>query len=74
MTELKLKVQVLNNSEIFGLLLGTVEEFWDRIVLVRYPSQKVFQKITQSERFQKAQVHRIAGLAGQLNIGTKATM
>ena len=62
--------QLLNNSGIFGLLIGEVEELWDRIVLVKYPSKEVFIKINQSKIFQEARQHRLAGLAGQLNIGT----
>ncbi|ELS03946.1 hypothetical protein Xen7305DRAFT_00036700 [Xenococcus sp. PCC 7305] len=66
-------VQVLSDSKVFGLLLGKVEELWDRVVLVRYGSVKVFQELTQSKPFLDAQEHRLAGLAGQLNIGTKAS-
>ena len=66
--------QLLNNSGIFGLLIGEVEELWDRIVLVKYPSKEVFMKITQSKPFEEAGKHRLAGLAGQLNIGTKVSM
>ena len=71
---LKVDVQVINDTQVFDILLGTVEELWDRVVLVRYPSKAVFSQIITSIPFQEAQKHRIAGLAGQLNIGTKASM
>ena len=70
----KYDVQIPNDLNTVGLLLGKVneDELWDRVLLVRYPSLATFQKITQEPVFQKARVHRTAGLAGQLNIGTTA--
>ena len=64
--------RLLNDLDIFDLLMGKVEELWDRILLVRYPSKEAFKKILSSQKFREAQKHRFAGLAGQLNIATKA--
>lgn len=59
-------------SEIPGLLIGQVDELWDYILMVEYPSVAAFEKLTSpSDELKKAQVHRLAGLAGQLNIATK---
>lgn len=58
-------------SPIFGLLFGEVDDLWDYILVVEYPSVVVFGKLTSSQEFREAQMHRIAGLAGQLNIATK---
>lgn len=57
---------------VTGLMLGEVEENWDMVALVEYPSLEAFQNMTTSPEYQKITVHRTAGLAGQLNIKTKA--
>ena len=49
-------------------LLGDIEELWDQVGIVEYPSSKDLIKITMSPEFQAIEVHRIAGLAGQLNL------
>ena len=66
--------RLVNDLDIFDLLIGKVEELWDRILLVRYPSKQAFQKILTSQEFRAAQKHRFAGLAGQLNIATKVNV
>ncbi|MEM7412399.1 MAG: DUF1330 domain-containing protein [Myxococcota bacterium] len=53
---------------VTGLMLGEVEELWDMIALVEYPSNEAFQQMMQSPEYQEVHVHRDAGLAGQLNI------
>lgn len=53
---------------VTGLMLGEVEELWDVVALVEYPSSEAFQKMVESPAYQEVQVHREAGLAGQLNI------
>ena len=49
-------------------LLGDIEELWDQVGIVEYPSSKDLIKISMSPEFQAIEVHRIAGLAGQLNL------
>jgi uncharacterized protein (DUF1330 family) len=54
-----------------GLLLGEVEEPWDAVGLVEYPSPKTLVAIASAPEFGEIEVHREAGLAGQLNITTR---
>ena len=58
-------------GEVTGLLLGEVEENWDMVALVEYPSLDAFRSMMMSPEYQKIAVHRTAGLAGQLNIRAK---
>ena len=55
---------------VTGLLIGEVEELWDMVALVEYPSLAAMQKMVSSPEYQAIEVHRKAGLAGQLNIRT----
>jgi uncharacterized protein (DUF1330 family) len=59
-------------GEVTGLLLGKVEDNWDMVALVEYPSLDAFRSMMMSPEYQKIAVHRSAGLAGQLNIRAKA--
>lgn len=54
------------------LLLGDVEELWDMVALAHYPSRAAMLAMVQSADYQAIEKHRKAGLAGQLNIRTKA--
>ena len=56
------------SGAVTGLLLGEVEENWDMVALVEYPSLEAFRSMMMSPEYQKIAVHRSAGLAGQLNI------
>ena len=53
------------------LMLGEVEELWDMVALAQYPSRAAMMTMVQSPEYQAIEKHRIAGLAGQLNIRTK---
>jgi uncharacterized protein (DUF1330 family) len=55
---------------VTGLMIGEVEELWDMVALVEYPSLAAMQKMVSSPDYQAIEVHRKAGLAGQLNIRT----
>ena len=57
---------------VTDLLLGEVEELWDMVALAQYPSRGAMMAMVQSPAYQAIEKHRIAGLAGQLNIRTKA--
>lgn len=61
----------LYDGSVTGLLVGEVEENWDRVALVEYPTLAAFSDMLASPEYQEAAVHRTAGLAGQLNIKTK---
>ena len=60
------------SGAVTGLLLGEVEENWDVVALVEYPSLEAFRTMMMSPEYQKIAVHRSAGLEGQLNIRAKA--
>ena len=64
--------RLLFSGAVTGLLLGEIEENWDMVALVEYPSLEAFRKMTSLPEFVEASKHRSAGLAGQLNIKVKA--
>ena len=53
---------------VVGLLLGEVDDLWDAVGIVEYPTSKDLIRIASSPAYQEIEVHRLAGLAGQLNI------
>ena len=55
-------------STVVGLMLGDVEDLWDAVGIVEYPSARSLVEIASSPDFHEIEVHREAGLAGQLNI------
>lgn len=55
---------------VTGLMIGEVEELWDMVALVEYPSLAAMQKMVSSPEYQAIENHRKAGLSGQLNIRT----
>ena len=59
------------SGAVTGLMLGEVEENWDMVAMVEYPTLASFQKMVSSPEYQAITHHRTAGLAGQLNIKTK---
>lgn len=58
-------------SEVTGLVIGEVEQLWDAMVIVKYPSRQALLTMTASDEFVALSVHREAGLQGQLNIETR---
>lgn len=58
--------RVLFLGQVKSLVIGNVEEMWDAVALVEYPSSEAFVKIAMSPEVAKFGVHREAGLAGQL--------
>ncbi len=55
-------------AQVEGLLLGEVESLWDQVGIVEYPSSKALVEIASTPEFQAIEVHRLAGLEGQLNL------
>ena len=53
------------------LMLGEVEQLWDWIAVVKYPSRKSMLKMILNPDYLESEKHRSAGLEGQLNIETK---
>ena len=64
--------QLVLEGDVSRLMLGEVEDLWDKIAVVRYPNMKAMVETTSDPEYQKSAIHRIAGLEGQLNIETKA--
>jgi uncharacterized protein (DUF1330 family) len=60
------------SGTVTGLLLGEIEELWDMVAIAEYPSRKAMLAMVQSPEYQAITKHREAGLAGQLNICTRA--
>jgi uncharacterized protein (DUF1330 family) len=58
--------RVLFVGDAKSLVIGSVEDMWDVVALVEYPSSEAFVKIAMSPEVAKFGVHREAGLAGQL--------
>lgn len=58
----------LYGGQLVGALLGRVEELWDMVGLVEYPTPGSLLKIASTPGFQEIEKHRAAGLAGQLNL------
>jgi uncharacterized protein (DUF1330 family) len=68
-------LEKVGGKPLFGggverLMLGEVEDLWDKVAIAMYPSRKaMFQMINDPDYIVSAQ-HRVAGLEGQLNIET----
>ena len=54
------------------LVLGDVEDMWDEVMVVEFPSKEAFVDIISSPEMAEWGAHRRAGLAGQLLIATTA--
>jgi uncharacterized protein (DUF1330 family) len=60
------------SGQVTDLMIGEVEDLWDMVAIVEYPSRAAMLQMLQSAEYQAITKHRDAGLAGQLNIRTKA--
>nr|WP_153401168.1 DUF1330 domain-containing protein [Polymorphobacter fuscus] len=59
------------SGDVTGLLLGEVEELWDMVALAYYPGPQAMLAMVALPEYQGIEVHRFAGLKGQLNIRTR---
>jgi uncharacterized protein (DUF1330 family) len=57
---------------VTDLMLGDADELWDMVAIAEYPSRAAMLEMVRSPEYQAITKHRDAGLAGQLNIRTKA--
>ena len=64
----KVGAEPIFGGEVSRLILGEVEELWDVVAVVRYPSRKAMFEMATSDEYRESEKHRVAGLAGQLNI------
>jgi hypothetical protein len=60
----------LFSANVTGLILGQVEELWDMVALAYYPSPQAMMQMVGLPEYQGIEVHRFAGLKGQLNVRT----
>ena len=73
--EVAIHLAKVGGKPVFGgdvqrLMLGEVEDLWDKVAIASYPSRKaMLQMISDPDYIESAQ-HRVAGLEGQLNIET----
>ncbi|NJN50855.1 MAG: DUF1330 domain-containing protein [Gammaproteobacteria bacterium] len=58
------------SADVERLMLGEVEELWDKVAIAMYPSRAAMMQMMRSPKMAEISVHRSAGLAGQLNIET----
>ena len=64
--------RLMSSSVVRHLVLGEVEELWDEVMAVEFPSKESFVEIISSPEMAESGTHRRAGLAGQLLIATAA--
>ena len=58
-------------GSINRLMLGEAEELWDATFIAKYPSKKAMLQMITDPDYLESNKHRVAGLAGQLNIEVK---
>lgn len=63
--------RMLFGAAVDSLMIGQCEDMWDQVALVEYPTRAAFMEMVMSPEYHAVEVHREAGLAGQLNIGTR---
>lgn len=61
---------IIFSGKVERLTLGQIDELWDLVAIANYPSKKHMAEMVMSPEYQAIEVHRNAGLAGQLNIET----
>lgn len=62
--------RLLFAADVSLLMIGQVEPLWDQVALAEYPDRAALMRMATSAEYQEIAAHRIAGLAGQLNIET----
>ena len=60
-------------GEVERLMLGEVEDLWDKVAIAMYPSRKAMLQMINDPDYIISARHRVAGLEGQLNIETSLT-
>ena len=63
--------KALYSGPVTGILLGEVDELWDMVALAEYPSVQALMDMVALPEYRAIEHHRLAGLAGQLNIRTR---
>lgn len=73
--EVTVHLAKVGGKPIFGgnvdrLMLGEVEDLWDKVAIAMYPSRKAMLEMIMDPEYIESAQHRAAGLEGQLNIET----
>lgn len=63
--------KALYSGPVTGIILGEVDELWDMVALAEYPSVQAMMDMVALPEYRAIEHHRLAGLAGQLNIRTR---
>jgi uncharacterized protein (DUF1330 family) len=61
---------VTYTSVVDSLVVGEADELWDVVVIMEYPSREKFLELISTPEARALQVHRTAGLAGQMLLAT----
>lgn len=64
----KYNAEVVFGTHITELIIGQVDELWDEITIVKYASRQDLNNMTSSKEWNDINIHRLAGIEGQLNI------
>ena len=64
----KYNAEVIFGTHITELMIGSVEELWDEMSVVKYASRQDLNNMTTSPEWNDINIHRMAGIKGQLNI------
>jgi len=62
--------RIVFTGDVTGMIVGEVDDQWDMVALAQYPSHASFMEMMLSPEWAAIERHRVAGLAGQLNIRT----
>ena len=62
----ELGAHVIYEGRVKSLTIGQVEDLWDKVVLIEYPSLQAFASLASNGSIQAAAKYREAGLEGQL--------
>ena len=60
------------SADVERLMLGEVEDLWDKVAIAVYPSRAAMLGMLMDPEMAEISAHRSAGLAGQPNIETVA--
>ena len=58
------------SGNVDRLMLGEVEDLWDKVAIAMYPSRKAMLEMIMDPDYIESAHHRVAGLDGQLIIET----
>lgn len=60
--------EVVIGTHITELIIGESDELWDEMSIVKYASRQDLNNMTSSQEWNDINIHRLAGINGQLNI------